>query len=366
MPSQLDNIKNSLVEANASEDFKEEIISYSKNLEEKGLPVIFSLPDLSFKIGLPFHVIQEILKDKSKHYKTFKIQKKTGGHRWITSPDEQLKRIQRWIYENILKNVPEHDCSFGFVNERSIVDNAKKHVKQDTILNVDLYRFFDSIEQKRVAGVFKHLGYQPNLAYSIAELLTAKMSKTYWKEIEEENIFKDSFIKESPQILPQGSPASPRIANFIAHSLDTKMELLANKLNLNYSRYADDLTFSGNYKKLPSIKTLRKIVKEEGFNLNEKKVKYFKRSHRQIVTGVVVNDKISVPREFKEKLRTELYHCIKKGPLSHQKWLMKNKDFIIKANYRDHLLGKVCFVHSVEPEKGREYLEMYNQIKWEL
>ena len=366
MPSQLDNIKNSLDEANASEAFKIEIINYSQNLEKKGLPIIFSLPDLSFKIGLPFHVVQEILKNKSNHYKTFKIQKKTGGHRWITSPDEQLKRIQRWIYENILKNVPEHDCSFGFVNERSIVDNAKKHVNQDTILNIDLYRFFDSIEQKRVAGVFKQLGYQANLAYSMAELLTAEMSKGYWKEIEDEKVFSETFIETCPQILPQGSPASPRIANFIAHSLDTKMAMLAKKLDVNYSRYADDLTFSGDYKKLPSIKTIKKIILNEGFFLNEKKVKYLKRSHRQIVTGVVVNDRISVPREFKEKLRTELYHCIKKGPAAHQNWLMSNKEFKIKTNYRDHLLGKACFVYAVEPEIGKIFLEMYNQIKWGL
>ena len=366
MPSQLDDIKQYLIDENASQDFSIEILKYSNKIDERGLPIIFSLPDLSFRIGLPFHVLKDVLKNKTRHYKTFKIRKKTGGYRWITSPDEQLKRIQRWIYENILKNVQEHACSFGFVNGRSIVDNAKKHVGKDIVLNIDLYRFFDSIEQKRVFGVFKFLGYHPNLAYSMAELLTARMSKTYWEEIEEENVFTNSFIEECPQILPQGSPASPRVANFIAYGLDTRFSFLAEKLDLSYSRYADDITFSGNFENMPSISTIAKIIADEGFKLNQNKIKYLKRSNRQIVTGIVVNDKISVPRKFKEKLRSELYHCIKKGPWSHQTWLAENRELAIKSNYRDYLFGKICFVNAVEPVKGKEFIKMYGRIKWEL
>lgn len=294
-PSQLDLITKSLEESKFSEDYNVEILEYSKSLANNDLPIIFSLPDLSFKMGFPFHVVKNIIEEKESHYKFFKIKKKTGGYRWIASPDEQLKRIQKWIYLNILKKIPEHECSYGFVSNKSIVDNAKKHVGQDVILNIDIYRFFDSVEQKRIGGVFKKLGYHANLAYSMAELLTVQMKNSYWDELKQEEVLTEEFLNRRPEILPQGSPASPRLANYLAYSLDSKLKSLADKLGVNYSRYADDLTFSGAFEKIPSINTIQKIIGEEGFIINQDKIKYLKQSNRQIVTGLVVNDKISLP-----------------------------------------------------------------------
>ncbi len=366
MPISLNQIKTKAEELNTSEEFKAEILSYAEKLIDQDLPVIFSLADFAGKIDLSFKRIKNIAESPDSHYKNYKLRKKQGGYRWINSPDELLKSIQYWIYKFILSQIPSHDSSFGFVPKRSIADNASLHTKQEIILNVDLYRFFDSVTQQRVFGVFKRLGYHPNLAFSFAQLLTVQHGYQYWKEIENEKVFPEKFLNAKPSCLPQGSPASPAIANIVCYRLDNRFKKLAESLGVNYSRYADDLTFSGKLKNIPSLNTIRKIITEEGFFINEKKIKYNRRSYRQEVTGLVVNDGVRVKRKFKQKVRTELHHCIKYGPENHLEWLQKNKQQEKKANYRDYLLGKICFIYSIEKEVGKKYLEMYNQIEWEL
>ncbi len=366
MPLSLNQIKKRADELNCSEEFKKEILSYAKNLLDQRLPVIFSLYDFAGKIDLYIGLINSVLKSPNSHYKFYKLRKKKGGYRWINSPDELLKGIQFWIYKFILRKVTSHESSFGFVPGKSIADNTFPHTNQEVILNIDLYRFFDTITQRRVFGVFKWLGYHPNLAYSFAQLLTVQQNYGYWKEIENEAVFSSDFLSARPHCLPQGSPASPAIANIVCYRMDIRFKKLADSIGCNYTRYADDITFSGDSKNIPSINTIRKIIKDEGFYINENKIKYTRQNNRQEVTGLVVNNGVRVKRKYKQKVRTELYHCLKHGPEDHLAWLRKNKGLEEKSNYRDYLLGKICFIYSVEPKVGKEYLEMYNQINWEL
>jgi hypothetical protein len=203
------------------------------------------------------------------NYNYFRLRKKSGGVREIMVPDPELKNIQRWILCYILEKINLHDKCTGFRKNKSIKDNAGVHVNQEVILKVDLLRFFDTITRARVIGLFKSLGYHPNLSIDLAKLTTAEHRKSYWIGLSEDE---KSLINTNTAILPQGAPTSPAIANIICRKLDLRFAQLGKKIGYKYSRYADDLTFSGKFNNLPSMNVIKKIIKEEGFFINEKKV----------------------------------------------------------------------------------------------
>lgn len=311
--------------------------SYAKNLIDNNMPVIFDFHHLSLLLGLkPYELSLYLFSDESLFYNHIKIPKKSGGYRDIDVPSNKLKKIQKWILNNILLKIEVHEKCFGFCKGKSIYDNASKHVGNDCVLNLDLKDFFPSISQKDVFYIFYNRGYTKKVSYYLAKLLTRDGK------------------------LPQGSPASPMVSNIVAKNLDKRLNLLAISWRANYSRYADDITFSGSEKVIELIPIISKIVEEEHFIINEKKTRYSYYYQRQEVTGLIVNKKVNIPKSFIKELKKEIYFCKKYGVSSHLEKIECNKSF-----FKEYLYGKVYFINMINKKLGNSLLKQLNEIEWD-
>jgi RNA-directed DNA polymerase len=346
-----------------SEEYIRETVAYSDKLSKYGLPVIFSLKHFAKILGIKKNYLNWLLTNREYQYTKFRIRKKNGtGVREIRAPKEDLKDIQSWINQNILVQVPIHDRCMSFRSGKSIKDNAQIHVGKSLLLQIDFYRFYDTISEERVYGLFRQLGYHPNLAVDLAKLTTVPPSTTYEEIINEDPHKPDDYSVVRSAYLPQGAPTSPMISNIIARSLDYRLHRLTQKMGSEYTRYADDITISGTSSTIPSIKLVSSIIKEEGFFLNHKKTHYRKKGQKQLVTGLTVTEGVHVPRILKEEIRQHLHYCLKLGPLAH----LTNRGIQGKASYKDWLLGNICFIYGIEPELGERLLTDFNQIDWVL
>jgi RNA-directed DNA polymerase len=345
-----------------SDLFIENTLNYIDHLTGNNLPVIFSLKHLSLLIGMDFQDLKEIIYNRNSHYSYYLISKKKGGYRRIVAPHSNIKILQNWIKVNILDRVDVSPFATGFIKKRSILTNAKIHENNTVILNVDLSNFFESITEKRVYSLFKSLGYASNLAVDFAKICTAKMSDRRYEELsEEDQIYFDDLYSLQEHVLVQGAPTSPGISNLICKTLDLRLSKLANKLSISYSRYADDITFSSKELNLPKIHLIKSIIEDEGFKLNWNKVGIYKSGQKQLVTGLLIDGRVRVPPKFKKEIYRHLHFCKKFGPYEHFQRISPDKGY-----RREWLLGKIFYVHSIEPNEAKKMFHLANQINWEV
>ncbi len=310
---------------------------YAQKLIDNDVPVIFDFKHLSLLLGVNVaDVAFYLFADDSRYYEEIKIPKKAGGYRAIDIPSQRLKEIQRWILANILNKYLLHKCSYGFQKGKSIYDNARLHVGKECVVNMDMKDFFPSIRQEDVFNIFYKKGYTKRVSYYLSKLLT----------------------KEGR--LPQGSPASPMISNIVAMHLDKRLYELAKTYKAVYSRYADDITFSGKRNVKNMIPIARKIIEEENFKVNDKKTRYVYNYQRQEVTGLIVNKKVGVPKTYIKEIRKEIYFCKKYGVSSH---LLRTENH--KSFYKEHLYGKAYFINMVDKKLGKAILQELDSIMWE-
>lgn len=372
------------IEANRSDEFLKEAVNYIVNLEEEGYPVLFSLVHLAISMGVESDYIRALTRVENQvgssglvydtncnsyretRYKYFKLRKRSKGFRIISAPHKDLKYIQKWIYFNVLSKHKLSSSCKGFVPGLSIKDNAKVHEGASTILKVDLLKFFDTISEKRVYGVFASMGYLKNLCVTMARLCCCTHREDYWdnySEVDKEILF--DLFKERPAVLPQGAPSSPMLANIIAKRMDERFEKLSVAMGFCYSRYADDLTFSiKDGAKLPSLVLIKKIIKEEGFFINSDKVRYISKGKRQLVTGLSVSNGVHVTKKYRKDIARHIYFCRKYGVESH---LKKQETFFANYNsmsFHDWLYGSICFINSVDSEYSKKLLSQFNKIDW--
>ncbi len=284
------------------------------------------------------------------HYVRFDIPKKTGGMRRISAPMPRLKAVQHWILTNILDKVPLHDAAHGFRKQRSIVTNARPHVGAEIVLNVDLKDFFPTLAFNRIRGMFRGLGYG-EAAATIFALLTS--------EPEVEELLLDGqtfFVASGVRRLPQGAPTSPAITNIVCRRMDARLRGAAAKLGFTYTRYADDLTFSGPSACEPGrmLHQLRFITGAEGFVEHPTKTRVLRKGRRQEVTGVVVNQQLGVDRVTLRKFRALLFQIGKDGPAG-KSW-GASPDLFASA------IGYANFVRMVDPAKGAELLARAKEL----
>ncbi len=317
-----------------------------EELARRGLPVLATPADVARALGLTVPRLRWLSfhaeAPTRTHYVYFEVPKRSGGMRLLSAPHEDLKAAQRWILENVLAKLPIMDSAHGFIAGRSVVSNASAHVARDIVVNCDLKDFFPSITTPRVRGVFEAIGYSPAVATIFAQLCTepprARVEhegRTFW-------------VAVGPRALPQGAPTSPALSNQIARKLDQRLAGLAKKDGWAYTRYADDLTFSAGKGKRDRIGWLlarvRHIAEDEGFRMNPKKCRVQRAARRQEVTGVVVNDKVSIARDEVRRLAAIVHNARKTG-LGAQ-----NRDG--RANFEAWLRGKIAYVSMVDPAKG--------------
>jgi retron-type reverse transcriptase len=265
-------------------------------------------------------IIKEI--DKGRQYVSLHIPKKSGASREISVPSLHLKKIQRNLKTILEEIYRPPSCATGFVCGRSVLNNAEVHIGRKYIFNIDIAEFFHSIDRSRVKKELRaileqyfesqnsHLIYIDEFSDMLAKLTTKRIiKKTIKKPLGINNGV--SFV------LPQGAPTSPIISNIVCRNLDEQLSKLARSYSLDYTRYADDITFSGNNNVFKSASKFRTVLTEvlgrEGFNIVPEKTRLLSRGERQVVTGLVVSEKVNVPRRYIREVRMLLYFWEKYG-----------------------------------------------------
>lgn len=347
---------------NRSPEFIAATLAYADHLTAGGLPVIFSTKHLAIALEIPFQEFKDLIRFREYCYKFYAISKRRGGVRQISAPFSNLKPIQKWINQEILAHVPISEQAMGFRTGKSIRQNADPHTSKKFILNMDLLKFFDTITEYRVYQIFAGIGYAPNLALDLARLTTVPLPEAYYDTFsdKEQELFQNYFDKEWG-VLPQGAPTSPALSNMAAISLDSRLAALADASGCAFTRYADDITISSDtYEALPKLNELAAIIREEGFLVNWKKAKIFKRGQRQLVTGLTVTSGLHVPKNYRKDVARHIHFCLKYGPEAHLKRIGKSD----KKFYKDWLEGRILYINAISPAIGRSLLADFNAIKW--
>jgi len=311
-----------------------------------------------------------------KRYIQFEIKKKSGKKRKIHSPNKGLKSIQKClnlIFQLVYDVGPS---AYGFVPKKSIVDNAKVHVGNLYVYNIDLKDFFPSIDRSRVWGRLKVAPFNLNEKSGNAELADI-IASICCQEMEVERMDENGEWKKSTKnVLPQGAPTSPTLTNIICQQLDFYLNAVAKRFGLKYSRYADDITFSSmndvygekseiiNKKGNNFYNELRLIIMEQKFQINEAKTRLQRNGFRQEVTGLIVNEKVNVPQRYIKQLRMWLYYWESYGYEKACTFFLpqyiadKGHTKKGKPNLENVISGKLDYLKMVKGPKNEMYLKL--------
>jgi RNA-directed DNA polymerase len=298
-----------------SADNIEKCLEYAQVLLNNGLPVIYDITHLSALVGYKTDYLKRAAFNSVPFYRMFEVLKRKGGVRVIAEPLPSLKEIQLWILEHILYRVEVNRFAKAYVPKLNLKNNVSYHKNKDYVLTLDIVDFFPSIKLQHVQQIFISFGYSVQVSNMLSKLCTVNKS------------------------LPQGAPTSPYLSNLYLRNFDQEVSsyCIANKIH--YTRYADDLSFSGNFDSNALVEEVRRNLEILQLKLNQKKQHLMSKNQRQIVTGIVVNEKINLPREKRKKIRQSMYYIQEYGLENHLK-----KNGITKSNYLLHLLGQINFV----------------------
>jgi len=302
-----------------------------------------------------------------RHYRYHWVAKASGSLRLIEAPKPRLKQIQRRLVDEILKHIPPHEAAHGFRTGRSIATFVAPHVGQTIVLKMDLRDFFVSITSARVFSVFLTSGYPEAVAWLLAGLCTNTLPLDVWRQSvglgpepahSPENWWARKRYRQPH--LPQGAPTSPALANLAAYRLDARLNGLAQAGAAEYTRYADDLVFSGGEVFARSISRfptqVAAIALEEGFHVQHRKTRVMRQGVQQRAAGVVINEKANIPRQEYDRLKAIVCNCARHGP--HE----QNRAGI--GDFRAHLAGRIAHVAHLNPERGQRLTRVFEAIVW--
>ncbi len=266
-------------------------------------------------------ILYNISNNIDANYEEIIIHKKSGGLRFLYEPSKELKSIQKRILKNVLEEKKLSKYSYAYRKKVSVLDNAKPHVKKGVIVKLDIKDFFDNITFNMVYdSCFNETLYPKKMGMLFTNLCMYNNK------------------------LPAGAPTSGFISNMVLRNFDEKVGYYCEKRKINYTRYSDDLTFSGDFNVKDLIKYVNKLLYEYNFRLNKKKIKVVSKKTRQQVTGIVVNEKVNIKRNYKRKIRQEMYYIKKYGLKSHLKNIAYKSD---TKTYLLNLLGRINYVYNI-------------------
>lgn len=295
-------------------------------LNTLNVPIINDFKHLAEQLSLTQELLYFLTYKKQHCYTQKEIPKKDGTSRTLYVPHLALKVVQRWILKEILEKINVSYQAMAFVPKKNgLRVNAEYHKKNIFILEMDIKNFFGSIQEKQVFQLFCKIGYNTDVSAVLANLCTYE------------------------DVLPQGAVTSPYIANLVTYHLDVRLNGLCSRKDIVYTRYADDLSFSSNNRtKLNSIeKIVKYIVKEEGFEINEKKTRYLSNDVKKTITGITINnEEVHVDKALKKKIRAMIFNSI------------VNKDY----TRNDKIKGSIAYVDSIEKGYKDKILNYIIQI----
>jgi hypothetical protein len=296
-----------------------------------------------------------------RHYRRTWIPRGERLPRLLEAPKDRLKRVQRKILDEVLTPIPPHEAAHGFVPGRSVITHATMHAGQAWVMRFDLEAFFTNVSTWRALHVFRAAGYPEEVSTILLGLCTTRtpervLREAPWVEkLPSERFFLQRRLAEWH--LPQGAPTSPALANLAAFTLDVRLSALAGAKELHYSRYADDLVFSGRRCSVATLlQQVRAIARDEGFRLNVGKTRVMRAHEQQRVTGVVVNQKPNISREEFDSLKALLHRCAQRGPLSQSTGPL--------AEFRATLQGKISWVAQLSATRGAKLQQKFDALDW--
>jgi hypothetical protein len=284
-----------------------DLLPDEEQLRRLQLPIWKTEQDVADALGISVRKLRfySIHREREtiQHYVTFSIPKRQGGKRLIMAPKKKLKALLRQFLELLVNRLPVSDCAHGFRVGRSVKTNAQLHVKKAFVVKFDIKDFFPTLHFGRLRGYLIAMGYGFPVATALATLMTEPERQPVRID---QNVF---FVPVSSRYCIQGAPTSPGLANAIFLKADHRLYKLAQKLGYVYSRYADDLVFSGDDgEKLSALFHLvPKILREEGFAVNADKTRVMRSSNHQVITGVTVNHTLGLSKKERKLLRATIH-----------------------------------------------------------
>lgn len=296
------------------------------------------------------------------HYRYRWLLRATGA-RLLEAPKPRLARLQRVILDDLLAPIPVHPAAHGFVAGRSAITGAAEHVGSTVVIGLDLEHFFAAITAGRINGTLRAAGYPEPVAHVLTGVLTHASPVSALSSMPAgADPGRDFRLRRRLAVphLPQGAPTSPQLANLVAYSLDRRLEAYAQAAGARYTRYADDLTFSGGPELATRtrmlIRGVETIVRQAGFRVNPAKTRQRRSDQRQVVTGIVVNETTNVPRRDFDLLKAIVHDCLVHGPAAANRH--HHPDF------RAHLLGRIAWVGALNPARGQRLRTAFDAIDW--
>lgn len=323
------------VERFGADEAEEMVLDYAVS---SARPFLFDVYQLADFLGTDCHRLYALTNHCASHYRHFRIPKGNRGYRHLYAPKGTLKSIQRKILRGILDCYPISSYATAYHKGASLYQNAEPHSHKAFVLKMDIVDFFGSISFQTVYNTVFNTRYFP---VAIGTMLTELCCRY--------------------ESLPQGAPTSPAISNIVMKFFDDVMGSWCARQGIAYTRYCDDITFSGNQNLYPAYIKAKSLLESMRFEVNAEKTKFISQNRRQKITGIVVNEFPQVPKEYRRKLRQELYYFHKYGA---EDVILRNdlRDFITEDNeplvsrYVSHLRSKVNYILQIDPE-NEEFLK---------
>ena len=328
------------------------------------LPAIITPGDLAAWLGLTGEELRWMARPwrsaapHLQHYHYHWLAKRRGGHRLIEKPKDALKLIQRKILHRVLDQIPPHDATHSFRMGRSIISFAKPHCEKAIVLSTDIAEFFPSLQRARVSALFRTVGYPDKVAALLADLCCAVVPAAVVSGAPETLTWIQQKRLRSPH-LPQGAPTSPALSNLLGYRLDCRLFGLASSVGADYTRYADDIVFSGDRRVAKLAPVIHAILLEEGFQPNYHKTRLQRKGGRQLVGGIVVNSATpNIDRKTYDLMKATLHNCATRGVES------ANANGLSSEIFRLQLEGRISWIHQLNPVKGRKLKTLFADIVW--
>ena len=338
------------------------------------IPAITTTGDLANWLGLSVNELDWFAdlkglgckrsESRLRHYHYRILAKESGNIRLIEAPKTRLKELQQKVLREILEKIPVHEAAHGFRNGRSIKTFVAPHVGRRVVVRMDLQDFFPSLSAARIETFFRTTGYPEDVADLLGGICTNATPPDVWicsgSPTERQRLREARDLYSRPHV-PQGAPTSPALANLSFYRTDCRLAGLAKSAGAVYTRYADDLAFSGDAEFARRADRFSihaaAIVMEEGFRIHHRKTRVMRQSVRQHLAGLITNQRVNVRRVDFDRLKATLTNCVRKGMAT------QNRDG--HGHWQEHLKGRLAFIESINPVKAQRLRAIYERIRWE-